>query len=849
MAPNNLMQQGVELMLKQICNELQGNTDEQLRALRTLANMSRRSASAVSVTAVQKGFRELGAFEPLTKLMWDMLPDHSATPQFAALALNHASTYPDTTSISSQRRAIFNASLECCTELVTRCPPNCAIAVKQGIIALATSYISSHINPPPNPAALRLLYQLVLCKEHAADVYEAMMSCLTIPALTHLLDAALMHAGPHDRGAWATEILEVLAPLVINCQEAAEQLVTLGGLQALSALVHHPAEEPLPLSLMLDMVEALVALGDDCVQAEVRQMLVRDGLLQPVLQALRLPGLNRKSVAILSHMAKEPATVEIMQAIISPRTLHELCRVALDTAEAADLDAGITLMLLATLLSPGSLLSLRNLILGRCVNLALALPRVAPQVVAVSTTAAGQAVLDNLGAEHALDCALAAAHLFVACSDASMLTKQHRLAILAAAALREARDRCSVSAAHSVQAVAATVGHLQSMRAADPDAPAFAPFLSSASREGSVVSVAPDILRRMSSSADTAYGQRTPEYSHTPSAHSPATAAWAANGAFPVGTPTSPIFHQWRSVDEMRAESAGDCRFSDGPSAGPVLATPPVEPVRPVPAAPRTDQRLGSRKATPLTTLAEESHGYGSSEAEIFANGAAPSSNGRTAGSGHQQPKPPITKSDVNKKRYDTVTFLIGDREFYALGWALEQCCPQLRSMLESVDSLSDPLTLLPVDGISDAQLYKCFALLVEYAYTGTTEVPSELCSSVWALAASLGFAALKDHCQQTLMREPDLWSVSSGHLGTLIMWTARFDPDGDLHVAACHAMIMSLEEALTGGVLAVVAEAEDCSALVVAGMYVCLDRLLKSAMESGVLANAAGISVFPAGI
>ena len=33
-------------------------------------------------------------------------------------------------------------------------------------------------------------------------------------------------------------------------------------------------------------------------------MLVRDGLLQPLLQALRIPGLNRKSVTILSYMAK-----------------------------------------------------------------------------------------------------------------------------------------------------------------------------------------------------------------------------------------------------------------------------------------------------------------------------------------------------------------------------------------------------------------------------------------------------------------------------------------------------------------------------------------------------------------
>lgn len=64
--------------------------------------------------------------------------------------------------------------------------------------------------------------------------------------------------------------------------------------------------------------------------------------------------------------------------------------------------------------------------------------------------------------------------------------------------------------------------------------------------------------------------------------------------------------------------------------------------------------------------------------------------------------------------------------------------------MLEGVDSLSEPLSLPPVDGISASQLYDCFALLVEFAYTGTTEIAPELCPSVWALAASLGFRALK---------------------------------------------------------------------------------------------------------
>lgn len=58
----------------------------------------------------------------------------------------------------------------------------------------------------------------------------------------------------------------MLAPLVINSRDAAEQLVTLGSMHALSHLVLHPTGDPLPLSLMLDMMEALVAMGDESVQ-------------------------------------------------------------------------------------------------------------------------------------------------------------------------------------------------------------------------------------------------------------------------------------------------------------------------------------------------------------------------------------------------------------------------------------------------------------------------------------------------------------------------------------------------------------------------------------------------------
>ena len=96
----------------------------------------------------------------------------------------------------------------------------------------------------------------------------------------------------------------MLAPLVQHSQEAAEQLVTLGGVHALAELIKQPDAEPLPLSLMLDIVEVLVARGEVAARGEVRQMLVRNGLLAPILLALRHPGLNRKAVTILTHMVE-----------------------------------------------------------------------------------------------------------------------------------------------------------------------------------------------------------------------------------------------------------------------------------------------------------------------------------------------------------------------------------------------------------------------------------------------------------------------------------------------------------------------------------------------------------------
>jgi hypothetical protein len=65
--------------------------------------------------------------------------------------------------------------------------------------------------------------------------------------------------------------------------------------------------------------------------------------------------------------AQEPSIVTVMQAVISPRTLHELCKAAQQQSGAAgaDLQASACGSIITHLLAAGSLLSLRNLVLAR----------------------------------------------------------------------------------------------------------------------------------------------------------------------------------------------------------------------------------------------------------------------------------------------------------------------------------------------------------------------------------------------------------------------------------------------------------------------------------------------------
>ena len=105
----------------------------------------------------------------------------------------------------------------------------------------------------------------------------------------------------------------------------------------------------------------------------------------------------------------------------------------------------------------------------------------------------------------------------------------------------------------------------------------------------------------------------------------------------------------------------------------------------------------------------------------------------------------------MNKKRYDTVTFLVGGLEFYALGWVLEQSCPGLHDVLSECDDVNLPLRIPHVPFMDNTELYECFALLVEFAYMGTADVQEWKCAGAWALAASLGFRSFQARTFQSI--------------------------------------------------------------------------------------------------
>lgn len=124
------------------------------------------------------------------------------------------------------------------------------------------------------------------------------------------------------------------------------------------------------------------------------------------------------------------------------------------------------------------------------------------------------------------------------------------------------------------------------------------------------------------------------------------------------------------------------------------------------------------------------------------------SSGGKSAGAG-------FSAADVNARRYDSVTFLVGGREFYALGWVLEQASARLARLLAHVDDArAAPLGVPAVPGMPPGRQYEMFTLATEYAYTGWVDVAPSAALDLWALAACLEMDALQSHCEGVVMRQ-----------------------------------------------------------------------------------------------
>lgn len=113
-----------------------------------------------------------------------------------------------------------------------------------------------------------------------------------------------------------------------------------------------------------------------------------------------------------------------------------------------------------------------------------------------------------------------------------------------------------------------------------------------------------------------------------------------------------------------------------------------------------------------------------------------------------------FSPADVNARRYDSITFLVGGREFYALGWVLEQASARLKRLLTHMDDCKAPLPVPAVEGLSKERMYEMFSLAVEFAYTGWLEVAPTAALDLWALAACLEMDELQSHCERVVMGE-----------------------------------------------------------------------------------------------
>ncbi|KAK9823285.1 hypothetical protein WJX72_001617 [[Myrmecia] bisecta] len=130
-----------------------------------------------------------------------------------------------------------------------------------------------------------------------------------------------------------------------------------------------------------------------------------------------------------------------------------------------------------------------------------------------------------------------------------------------------------------------------------------------------------------------------------------------------------------------------------------------------------------------------------------------------------------------DSQSYDTVMFHVGGREFYALAWVLEQSSQAIANTLRNIDDPANAAVVIPdVEGISPQRMYEMFALAVEFAYTGHTELSPQDVLDLWAVAASLQMPTVQMHCEQMV---GSVLQHSSANLETALQFASMMRSSG----------------------------------------------------------------------
>jgi hypothetical protein len=105
----------------------------------------------------------------------------------------------------------------------------------------------------------------------------------------------------------------------------------------------------------------------------------------------------------------------------------------------------------------------------------------------------------------------------------------------------------------------------------------------------------------------------------------------------------------------------------------------------------------------------------------------------------------------------------------------------------------------------------------------------------------------LQEECEGHLLRETGVRSLEVGQLENLTVWSATYDSSGSVLGACCQELCSNFSAVRDAGVLERITQHEGhVTAAVTTGMFVCLDAMVRHAMESGLLSDAAGLSVYP---